>query len=288
LQRACDSTLSVLSAIRSTDLDRPTPCASWTVRDVVIHILGSAAFFAELAEAGLAADHGEDPDLTAGDFSRTFSQEAGRLVAAFSAPGAMDKIMKMSIGELPGSVCAWIAASDVFTHGWDLARATGQPADLEPELAGDAGAGHADPARLDARPGGRGAIRAESRGGRVGAASRPAGCLPGAPALRIDAGRREAFREAFMVVRAACARGHGVIAIAEILAPALIGFPGVLVAVGDRGNGAREHGDDVGGLPVRRDREDPAMVSRDLGLHLMRFVMMEHLLPRDKVLRSPA
>ena len=34
-----------------------------------------------------------------------------------------------------------------------------------------------------------------------------------------------------MVVRAACARGHGVIAIAEILAPALIGFPGVLVAV---------------------------------------------------------
>ena len=136
LQRACDSTLSVLSAIRSTDLDRPTPCASWTVRDVVNHILDSTAFFAELAEAGLAADHGEDPDLTAGDFSGTFSQQASRLVAAFSAPGAMDKIMKMSIGELPGSVCAWIAASDVFTHGWDLARATGQPADLEPELAG--------------------------------------------------------------------------------------------------------------------------------------------------------
>ena len=30
---------------------------------------------------------------------------------------------------------------------------------------------------------------------------------------------------------------------------------------------------------------DPATVSRDLGLHLMRFVMMEHLLPRDEVLR---
>ncbi|MBV9205284.1 MAG: PadR family transcriptional regulator [Actinobacteria bacterium] len=29
---------------------------------------------------------------------------------------------------------------------------------------------------------------------------------------------------------------------------------------------------------------DPATVSRDLGLHLMRFVMMEHLLPRDEVL----
>jgi uncharacterized protein (TIGR03086 family) len=136
VQRACDSTMSVLAAIRTTDLDRPTPCASWTVRDVVNHVLAGTASFAELAEAGLVADRGEDPDLTAGDFSGTFSQEASRLVAAFNAPGAMDKIMKMPIGELPGSVCAWIAASDVFTHGWDLAKATGQPTDLEPELAG--------------------------------------------------------------------------------------------------------------------------------------------------------
>jgi DNA-binding PadR family transcriptional regulator len=30
---------------------------------------------------------------------------------------------------------------------------------------------------------------------------------------------------------------------------------------------------------------DPATAPRDLGLHLMRFVMMEHLLPRDEVLR---
>ena len=30
---------------------------------------------------------------------------------------------------------------------------------------------------------------------------------------------------------------------------------------------------------------EPATVSRDLGLHLMRFVMMEHLFPREDVLR---
>jgi uncharacterized protein (TIGR03086 family) len=48
----------------------------------------------------------------------------------------MDKMMEMPIGELPGSVCVWIAAGDIFTHGWDLAKATGQPTDLEPGLAG--------------------------------------------------------------------------------------------------------------------------------------------------------
>jgi hypothetical protein len=29
-----------------------------------------------------------------------------------------------------------MAAGDIFTHGWDLAKATGQPTDLDPELAG--------------------------------------------------------------------------------------------------------------------------------------------------------
>ena len=33
---------------------------------------------------------------------------------------------------------------------------------------------------------------------------------------------------------------------------------------------------------------EPATVSRDLGLHLMRFVMMEHLFPPEEVLRVPA
>jgi uncharacterized protein (TIGR03086 family) len=36
---------------------------------------------------------------------------------------------------MPGSVCVCIAAGDVFTHGWDLARGTGQPSDLDSELA---------------------------------------------------------------------------------------------------------------------------------------------------------
>ena len=137
LRRACDSTGTVLAAVQPADLGWPTPCALWTVRDVVNHVLGSAAFFAELAEAGEVADRDEeDPDFTAGDFNGAFSHHAGRLVAAFNAPGAMDKIMRMPVGDLPGSVCVWIAAGDVFTHGWDLAKATGQPTDLEPELAG--------------------------------------------------------------------------------------------------------------------------------------------------------
>jgi Mycothiol maleylpyruvate isomerase N-terminal domain len=98
---------------RSADLDRPTPCASWNVRDVVNHIVGGTGYFAELAEKGAVTDGGDDADCTATDFTATFRQEAERLVAAFRAPGAMTKPMKLPFGEVPGSVCVWIAAGDI-------------------------------------------------------------------------------------------------------------------------------------------------------------------------------
>ena len=135
LERACRSTAAVLAMVRTTDLDQPTPCASWNVRDVVNHIVGGTGFFAELAEKGAVTDRGDDTDCTATDFAATFRREAERLVAAFRAPGAMTKPMKLPFAELPGSVCVWIAAGDIFTHGWDLAKATGQPTDLEPDVA---------------------------------------------------------------------------------------------------------------------------------------------------------
>ena len=133
VERACNSTQAVLAAVSETDLDRPTPCASWTVSDVIKHVLGSAAYFAAIAEAGAVPDEDEDPAV--GDFHATFGRSAASLVAAFDAPGALDKIMKMPIGDLPGSVCIWIASGDIFAHGWDLAKATGQSTDLDPELA---------------------------------------------------------------------------------------------------------------------------------------------------------
>ena len=43
--------------------------------------------------------------------------------------------MKLPFADLPGAVFVNIACIDTFTHGWDLAKATGQSTDLDPELA---------------------------------------------------------------------------------------------------------------------------------------------------------
>jgi uncharacterized protein (TIGR03086 family) len=47
----------------------------------------------------------------------------------------MEKMLSLPFGQMPGSAFIGMASTDTFTHGWDLARATGQETDLDPELA---------------------------------------------------------------------------------------------------------------------------------------------------------
>jgi uncharacterized protein (TIGR03086 family) len=136
LEKAFASTAAILANVKADQLDNATPCASWKVRDLINHIVGGPTFFAVTAETGEAPSRGGAPtDFSAGDFSPTFEKGARRAVAAFRAEGAMDKIMTLPFGQLPGSVFVNIAATDTFTHGWDLAHATGQSTHLDPELA---------------------------------------------------------------------------------------------------------------------------------------------------------
>jgi uncharacterized protein (TIGR03086 family) len=57
------------------------------------------------------------------------------VITAFKRPGVLDKPLKLPFGEMPGAAFVMMIANDQFQHGWDLARATGQAAEFEPELA---------------------------------------------------------------------------------------------------------------------------------------------------------
>jgi uncharacterized protein (TIGR03086 family) len=136
LEQAFASTARILANVGPDQLDGPTPCRSWKVRDLVNHIAGGATFFAVIAETGEAPGRGgAGPDFTQGDFCAAFGEGAKRAVSAFRAEGVMDKVMTLPFGQLPGAVFVNIAATDTFVHGWDLAKATGQSTDLEPALA---------------------------------------------------------------------------------------------------------------------------------------------------------
>lgn len=134
LAQAFASTRSVLANVKPEQLDAPTPCASWTVRDLVNHIVGGSHWFAATVEASTAAPPTET-DWSAGDVLTSYDDGIAASLAAFGAPGAQEKIVELPFGEFPGAFYMGLATSDQFTHGWDLARATGQSTDLSPELA---------------------------------------------------------------------------------------------------------------------------------------------------------
>jgi uncharacterized protein (TIGR03086 family) len=134
MERAMGVAKGVLANVRAEQLDDPTPCASWKVRDLINHIVGGAHFFAASVEAGQSPE-GEPPDLASGDFVASYEEGTKKCVAAFGAPGAQEKMVALPFGTMPGSAFMGIATTDTFTHAWDLAKATGQPTDLDPELA---------------------------------------------------------------------------------------------------------------------------------------------------------
>ncbi len=135
LAQAFASTAGVLAGVETQQLSAPTPCASWQVRELINHIVGGTVYFAVTAETGVAPTGGDAVDFCDGAFVTEFNKGAARAVKAFEADGAMDKTLRLPFGELPGGVFVNIATGDTFTHGWDLARATGQSTDLSPELA---------------------------------------------------------------------------------------------------------------------------------------------------------
>jgi uncharacterized protein (TIGR03086 family) len=132
LNQALQSTLAILANVRPGDLDAPTPCASWDVRALVNHFVGTARWWA----ASITGDgEATEADYATGDFVAAYEESIQIAVAAFAAEGALDRTVRLPFGEFPGSVLRDLAATEQFIHGWDLAHAIGQPTDLDPGLA---------------------------------------------------------------------------------------------------------------------------------------------------------
>ncbi|SRR5581483_2952642 len=125
-QRAQQVFAGVLANVKPDQLENPTPCPDWTVRDVLDHVVGGNQRVSETT--------GPLPEDLQGII------EAHRTSAAasqdtFAAPDGLTRTYDIRIGTVPGTMWLALRTVDVFTHAWDVAKATGQDTDLDPELA---------------------------------------------------------------------------------------------------------------------------------------------------------
>jgi uncharacterized protein (TIGR03086 family) len=129
LAAAADRTLPVIRGVRDDQLDEPTPCAEFRVRDLLNHLHQVIVNFQVLA-TGDKADFSSTPDALTGDWRKSFADETAKLVTAWSDPSALEGL-SAGMG-LPQAVVGNLALVDLTVHGWDLAHATGQPYEADP------------------------------------------------------------------------------------------------------------------------------------------------------------
>src|SRR6185503_6580845 len=67
-----------------------------------------------------------------------FDLSAAGAKAAMISPGAMERVAPTPMGEQPGAFIVHMRVNELIVHSWDLAKATGQSTDIEPELADQA------------------------------------------------------------------------------------------------------------------------------------------------------
>ncbi|HXS61715.1 MAG TPA: TIGR03086 family metal-binding protein [Streptosporangiaceae bacterium] len=136
LARALDATGQVVDAVTADQWRASTPCTDWTSADLLRHLVtGNSRFAAAVSGEPLSDEIGSDADLPA-----AYRDSAAALLSAFAAPGALERVVTVPFGTVPGSVALHLRVTEVLVHGWDLAKATGQsvefPADVaEQELA---------------------------------------------------------------------------------------------------------------------------------------------------------
>lgn len=134
LGRAFDAVAGLIGTIRADQWSAPTPCTDWTVRQVVTHLTGMNRVFAALL-AGQPLPPRPPADHVENDPAGAYRDSAAALQAAFGRPGALERTYHGPLGTATGAERLQIRLYDLLAHGWDLAQATGQPADLPDDLA---------------------------------------------------------------------------------------------------------------------------------------------------------
>jgi uncharacterized protein (TIGR03086 family) len=136
------ASVDAVGAVTLHDLDRPTPCAGWTLLDLLTHMTVQHRGFAAAARG-----FGDDPKLwqpetvqalVAADPAGTYAAAAHDVLDAFAREGAAD--VEFSLPDfgpgatVPGAMAMGFHFVDYAVHGWDVAATIGVPYELPTDV----------------------------------------------------------------------------------------------------------------------------------------------------------
>jgi uncharacterized protein (TIGR03086 family) len=131
---ALDDAEALVARVGERDLHLPTPCAGWTLADLLAHMIGQHLGFAAAVRDGTAPREAYAPH----PFTRElWERSVSALVDAFAHADLGGEVVLIEISPDPRPVTFAVGAQllDTVVHAWDVAQALGQPYVPSAELA---------------------------------------------------------------------------------------------------------------------------------------------------------
>ena len=126
---------AAIATVTESTMALPTPCAEWTLRDLLNHIVGGAEMFADaFGGAPLQDISGRLPDIVGDDPMGAFGTAAARFGEATQAPGALDRVLPLPFGAMTVRSFLRFVAFDLTVHTWDVASVTGAEVEFPEDL----------------------------------------------------------------------------------------------------------------------------------------------------------
>jgi uncharacterized protein (TIGR03086 family) len=138
--RLFDAVARLVDGIGPDQWTAPTPCPDWNVRQLLQHVTNGNVIFATIATGerapGPITPEERAIDWLGADPGAGFRATGKVMHDAFMTPGFLyGRFETPVMGEQSGTTMVHMRMNELLVHGWDLARASGQPAALPEDLA---------------------------------------------------------------------------------------------------------------------------------------------------------
>jgi uncharacterized protein (TIGR03086 family) len=133
LDRALAYTRVVLADVTDHQLERPTPCAGWSLEDLLRHMEDALDAFTEAASGVVEVDRPGPASTRVG----VLQEKACALLGAWSRVEPAPRAVEVAVGDrdLAAAVLVAAAALEITVHGWDVGQATGHRGRIPEDLA---------------------------------------------------------------------------------------------------------------------------------------------------------
>ncbi|WP_238589049.1 TIGR03086 family metal-binding protein [Pseudonocardia sp. HH130629-09] len=135
---ALDWVADLARAVPADRMADPTPCDGFDVRTLLAHLVTTLRRPASIAAGTDPLAHPVVSEDVLDDPATAYVAEAAALKAAWAAPegeALLDRVARLPFGEVAARTALTVFLNETLVHGWDLAVATGQAPEADPDLA---------------------------------------------------------------------------------------------------------------------------------------------------------